>query len=159
MLGLEGTISGLTGKATAAPQFTTPALKGNALSARIDWLATVRGRLGWLMDPDTLIYGTGGVAWGGVKNSANPNGFGSITTAGAITKSVSTTRSGWVAGGGIEHMLGGAWSHWTLGVEALFVDLGNSTGISNGTTPVAAAKTTHFRNRAAIGQVKLNYKF
>jgi outer membrane immunogenic protein len=152
VLGVEATISGLTGKATAKPEFTLT--KGNGFSSEINWLATVRGRIGWLMDPDTMFYGTGGVAWGGVKNSANPNGFNNVF---CCTKSESTTRTGWVAGGGIEHMLGGAWSHWTLGVEVLYVDLGSSTG-----TGVAAdgdTKGTKFHNKAAIGQVKLNYKF
>jgi outer membrane immunogenic protein len=151
VIGVEGTISGLTGKATAKPEFTLT--KGNGFSSEINWLATIRGRVGWLVDPDTMIYGTGGAAWGGVKNSANPNGFGSSTAA-AVTKSESKTKSGWVAGGGIEHILGGAWSHWTLGVEVLYVDLGDSTprvSVDN--------KGTKFNNKAAIGQLKLNYRF
>jgi outer membrane immunogenic protein len=152
VVGVEGTISGLTGEATAKPEFNTN--KGNGFSSKIEWLATVRGRIGWLMDPDTLLYGTGGVAWGGVKNSANPNGFGAIGGA-FTTKSNSTTRTGWVAGGGIEHILGGAWSHWTLGVEVLYVDLGSSTG----NTAAEPGKSTTFHNKAAIGQLKLNYKF
>jgi len=150
--GIEGTISGLTGKATAPPQFTPASKKGNGVEGQITWLATLRGRIGWLMDPDTMIYGTGGVAWGGIKDRANPNGLGSTS---AITnKSVSRTRTGWVAGGGIEHILGGAWSHWTLGIEALFVDFGSFTG-----TGAVPTKTSTFHNKAAIGQVKLNYKF
>jgi outer membrane immunogenic protein len=106
------------------------------------------------MDPDTMLYGTGGVAWAGIKNSANPEGLGTFFHPQETNKSVSTTRTGWVAGGGIEHMLGGAWSHWTLGVEALFVDFGTVQGHA-----ASGVKTTNFRNRAAIGQVKLNYKF
>jgi outer membrane immunogenic protein len=151
VLGVEGTISGLTGEATARPEFNTN--KGNGFSSKITWLATIRGRAGWLMDLDTLIYATGGGAWAGVKNKVDPNGFGSSSTVGT-TKSVSTTRSGWVAGGGIEHMLGGAWSHWTLGLEVLYVDLGSSTG-----TTALGTKTSTFHNKAAIGQFKLNHKF
>ena len=158
VLGIEGTISGLTGKATANSFHN----KGTALSGEITWLATLRGRVGWLMDPDTMLYGTGGVAWGGVKNSVNAFGLGAgaegvcgATNCAFTTKSVSSTRTGWVAGGGIEHMLGGAWSHWTVGLEVLYVDLGNSIGHNAAGT----AKTSFFRNQAAIGQLKLNYKF
>jgi outer membrane immunogenic protein len=150
VLGIEATISGLTGEVTAQPEFNNT--KGNGFSSKITWLATVRGRVGWLMDWDTMLYGTGGVAWGHVENSANPNGFAS--NSGFTTKSNSTTRTGWVAGAGIEHMFGGAWQHWTLGLEVLYVDLGSSTG-----NAAQGSKTTVFHNRAAIGQLKLNYKF
>src|SRR5262249_43103207 len=56
--GVEATISGLSGKATAPPQFVSAGLKGNGVEGQITWLATLRGRVGWLMDPGTLIYGT-----------------------------------------------------------------------------------------------------
>ena len=41
-------------------------------TGRVDWLATARGRLGITMSP-TLLYVTGGAAFGGVKSSWTDN--------------------------------------------------------------------------------------
>jgi outer membrane immunogenic protein len=147
--GLEADISGLTGK-TIAPPLSGSVGKGNGFEGRISWLSTFRARAGWLMNPNTMLYATGGLAVGGVKNSFNFNGLASSSNPLNTTKSVSTTRVGWTVGGGIESMLD---QHWTVGLEGLYVDLGSSSA----TTPTG--KTTTFRNTAVIGRAKLNYKF
>jgi outer membrane immunogenic protein len=146
--GLEATISGLTGKASQPYLFNDPT-KGNTVEAKIDWLATFRGRAGWLMNPDTLLYATGGLAVGGVKNVNDWNGIGLHDP--FTTKSVSKTKTGWVVGAGIEHMLN---RNWTIGLEGLYVDLGKSTGVN-----ADGSKATVFKNTAVIGQLKVNYKF
>jgi outer membrane immunogenic protein len=150
VLGVEATIDGLTGKATAQPEFNTGAGKGNGFESQITWMATVRGRAGWLMNPDTLLYVTAGGAWAHVKDSANPNGLTSFAPT-FTNKSVSKTKTGWVAGGGMEHMLN---QNWSLGVEVLYADFGSSTGITS-----AGTKTTTFKNSVVSGTLKLNYKF
>jgi outer membrane immunogenic protein len=145
--GVEADISGLThGYRQAAPEVG----KGNMVKSDIEWLATFRGRAGLAVN-DTLVYMTGGLAVGGVKNTFAPNGDLASST-GAV-KSESKTKVGWVVGGGIEHM----WTrNLTVGLEALFVDLGHSTAV---TTPVDSEKTTKFSNQAVIGRLKVNYKF
>ena len=45
------------------------------VSAKLDWLATARGRLGWAFDR-ILVYGTGGVAFGGVDASVRRTSAG-----------------------------------------------------------------------------------
>jgi opacity protein-like surface antigen len=37
------------------------------MSRDLDWLASIRGRLGFLVTPDLLLYGTGGAAFGHVN--------------------------------------------------------------------------------------------
>ena len=137
VFGLEGDISGLTGKASAdaVGYFDT------AYSSQIRWLSTVRGRFG-LAVGDTMAYMTAGVAFGGVKSSVNFVDF--------ATYSSSKTKTGWTIGGGVEHMLN---RNWTIGLEGLFVDLGKSS------VDLGGGKTTRFSNQAIIGRVKLNYKF
>jgi outer membrane immunogenic protein len=152
VLGLEGDISGLTGKAIAGASSVG---KGNQFEGQISWLSTFRGRAGWLMNPSTMLYATGGLAVGGVKNSFNFNGLGFPLT----TKSVSKTKTGWTVGGGIESMFD---RHWTAGLEVLYVDLGTSSATintSSGSESSSGSKTTTFRNQAVIGRAKLNYKF
>jgi outer membrane immunogenic protein len=73
---------------------TTCPGSASACSHDVNWLASVRGRLGVAANGGrTLFYGTAGGAWADVDYSATPGpGF-------------SDRQFGWVAGGGIEHML------------------------------------------------------
>src|SRR5262245_51172340 len=50
------------------------------VSVSIDWFATVRGRVGYLVDPNILVYGTAGFAV--VRASADVPGFGSVDDTG-----------------------------------------------------------------------------
>jgi outer membrane immunogenic protein len=136
VFGLEGDISGLSGKNTLS-QFGY-----DVASSQIRWLSTVRGRFG-LAVGDTMAYATAGVAFGGVKN----------TLIGDPSYSSSKTKVGWAVGGGVEHMLN---RNWTIGLEGLFVDLGRSN-LTFG--PSSKTTTLRFQNTAVIGRLKLNYKF
>ena len=53
--------------------------------------------------------------------------------------------------------------NWTIGLEAMFVDLGTSTvdatENSTGAVFTDGFKRTKFHNTAVIGRVKVNYKF
>jgi outer membrane immunogenic protein len=116
-------------------------------SANISNLGTVRGRLGWASD-HTLLYITGGVAWGDVTNvAATPNFFS------GCRQGFSGTRTGWTFGGGVEHALT---DHFTVKLEALYVDFGSKSvsSLRSGCSFGFSAKTT-----AAIGRLGLNYKF
>jgi outer membrane immunogenic protein len=137
VFGLEGDISGLSGKNSL--------LSGGSntygFSSEIRWLSTVRGRFG-LAVGDTMAYATAGVAFGGVRNTVF-DGDGGYSN--------SKTKVGWAVGAGVEHMLS---RNWTIGLEGLFVDLGRSS-----VTGCSDCKTTRFNNQAVIGRLKLNYKF
>jgi outer membrane immunogenic protein len=76
--------------------------------ARLTWFGTVRGRLGWLVTPTLLLYGTGGFAYGQVQGGGWAR-FSSVGT-------------GWTAGGGVEWMF---MPNWSAKVEYLYTDLGN----------------------------------
>jgi outer membrane immunogenic protein len=93
----------------------------------LEWLGTLRGRLGFLATPTFLIYGTGGLAYGGVKASTTiveKLGFVDTPSPFGTTGSFSGTRAGWTAGGGVEWMFQPKWS---LKAEYLYYDLGNET--------------------------------
>ena len=97
------------------------------------WLGTARGRIGYAFDR-FMPYVTGGLAYGGIKNSAT--GLATSTT----------TKAGWTLGGGLEAALSGP---WTAKVEYLYADLGNANA-PNGST--ADFKTNLVR-------AGLNYRF
>ena len=69
------------------------------LSSELQWAASVRGRIGYVIVPSFLAYATGGVAWGeweyGANSAAPTIGYAANT---AFTK----TDTGWVAGIGFE---------------------------------------------------------
>jgi outer membrane immunogenic protein len=66
-----------------------------ACSHDINWMATIRGRLGTtVFSPMTLVYGTAGWGWADIDYSALP-----LVGGGTFSK----THSGFVVGGGIEH--------------------------------------------------------
>jgi len=76
------------------------------VSVKTDWDASLRGRLGFLLTPSVLLYGTGGVA----ATRLNTTGYCGVTTfpilCGASTKTDdSKTLVGWTAGFGAETRL------------------------------------------------------
>ena len=92
-----------------------------ATSNRVTRFGTFRSRLGLAWDK-TLVYATGGLAWGRVEhamvfrdNAAAPGPFSSIDH-------VAGTHIGYVVGGGIEHAFG---PHMSLKVEYQYIDLGS----------------------------------
>ena len=115
------------------------------IHSKVNWLATVRGRLGITMMSPTLIYVTGGAAFGGIESGW----FDSTITTLAIDK----TKVGWVAGGGIEHAFA---PNWLVRVEGLYHDLGKDTASVNSFN---TTYTTTFRHRVTTvrGAVALRW--
>jgi len=116
-----------------APEVVTTSI---ASTSKLDYLGTVRGRLGYLT-PTFLLYGTGGLAYGGVKASTaitqSSTGFlqSSTSAAGAFSQ----MRAGWTLGAGLEWMFV---QNWSAKVEYLHYDLGSVT-FSNGALRTSGA--------------------
>jgi|SRR5579864_53 len=93
---------------------------GASLGTKLDWLGSARNRLGFLIRPSLMLYGTGGVAWGkinytGTASLNDPVGYNYNANA-----AFSRTAVGWTAGAGLEWMIT---EHWLLRGEYLFYDL------------------------------------
>jgi outer membrane immunogenic protein len=81
----------------------------------LEWLTTVRGRIGYLVTPATLLYFTGGAAFAGASYAG---GSGAPLTGGYATAvSFFRTQPGYVVGGGVEYS---TWDRWLLRGEYLF---------------------------------------
>jgi outer membrane immunogenic protein len=108
------------------PAAATAVATNLSVTKELDYFGTVRGRLGWLAYPSLLVYGTGGLAYGGVKSSmtANQNLLAIIPDNWSANGGISQTRTGWTAGGGFEWMFA---PHWSAKVEYLYYDLGSVT--------------------------------
>jgi outer membrane immunogenic protein len=123
-----------------------------ALSQKIDWFGTVRGRAGVLVSPTVLLYATGGLAYGEVKSSE---------AVGALPGFSSTnTNVGWTVGAGVEGVIGG---NWTAKLEYLYVDLGGISGsFATPLVPVGGGTlTSYYSSRITdnVLRVGVNYKF
>src|SRR5260370_1378629 len=123
---------------------------------KLEWFATLRGRLGVVATPDAIAYVTGGLAVGEVMTAGTVSGFDGNGKAVNTIVSSHNTKAGLAVGGGIEGRLAG---NWTAKIEYLYLDLGTVTVIPapalNSTTAVA------FNSRITdnILRVGVNYKF
>jgi outer membrane immunogenic protein len=141
VLGLEGDFS----YAGAQSNFTDD-FNGIFGKSQLTDLGTARVRLGYTPWDRTLLYVTGGFAWGDLKNS-----LGEDFPVPGVSQSTRKTASGWTIGGGIEQAIT---DHVTVKVEALYVDLGKTKGCDN-----YCGCRTSFKNTAVVGRVGLNVKF
>jgi outer membrane immunogenic protein len=136
----------------------------------LDYLGTVRGRLGWLANPGLLVYGTGGLAYGGGKSATNAAstliGYGpGVLLTPSAGSSLSQMLIGWTAGGGFEWK---ATSQWSVKLEYLFYDLGSVTTNSQMVDPLTGFPVPNYfvnnvqtttRFDGNIVRVGLNYQF
>jgi outer membrane immunogenic protein len=95
-----------------------------SMSIEPNWLATVRGRIGYLVVPTALLYFTGGGAWANVDYTASANNEVARPDRFLTSASFSKTASGYVLGGGLEWAF---WSNWSLRAEYLYYHLNTST--------------------------------
>jgi outer membrane immunogenic protein len=159
-----------------------PLLAINSGTNRMDFIATLRGRLGFLPLPNLMIYGTGGLAVGGINSSITVQQ--QVTGPSAVPSLYGTTlsgcgnnnggllngnnnnncfRVGGTAGGGIEWMFLPGWS---FKAEALYYELQairNTGTFSNfntaGTLFTASGLNTITHPRGVIARAGINYHF
>jgi outer membrane immunogenic protein len=129
---------------------TNSAVSVPFFQAKVDWLASFRGRMGLAVD-DTLVYLTGGVALGELKSSA---GVLFQCPDECFNSALSKTQVGWVAGAGVEHKLN---QNWSVFGEFLYYDLGRATAQS--TTPSGIPFAYEFTHEIFQGKLGVNYRF
>jgi outer membrane immunogenic protein len=116
---------------------------GVATGSDGEYFGTLRARAGYAIDR-TLIYATGGLAYGGLNSS--PLGGNA------------TSNVGYALGGGVEYAFT---EHWTAKVEALYINLSNGSNrtiaVTNGGVvyPISVSNG----NGGGLARVGVNYKF
>lgn len=131
--GLEADIAWGNSSKSVSPFPGTPgfgASPTNTDTVRLGWDGSVRGRLGFLVMPTWLVYGTGGLAFQKIKTTSEC-GLGGGFCAGGFnaTGTSSKVKSGWTVGGGVETAL---WNRWLARVEYRYADFGT---VSNDLPP------------------------
>lgn len=166
VLGVEADIqrAGITGTNTIAQANTgtgfVPFAGSN--SSSLNWLGTLRARVGVLATPGLLIYATGGWAYGEVERSY---GISFPSLAGQTATGTSRSwQNGWTLGGGMEYAVT---PNATLSGEYLFATLsGSSYGATAGLIVPGGctASNCNFNVRSGdldthIVRAKLNFRF
>ncbi|MBX9773147.1 MAG: porin family protein [Xanthobacteraceae bacterium] len=146
--GLEADFSGVSNKYSTT--VVTPGFNSTVnVSTQLNWMATVRGRLGVTLSP-TLLYVTGGLAVAHFKDS-----WGSIFA--PVPEYVSNkTRTGWTVGGGVEHMFA---RNWTAKIEALYADFGDWTIPHAQGAGLSGPYRSRFEHQVVTVRGGLNYKW
>jgi opacity protein-like surface antigen len=124
-------------------------------AVKIDELLSARGRLGYLILPNLLAYGTAGIGLGHERftttmldpNPKEPD-FESRTS--------SATMVGWVAGAGLEWKF---WDHWLLRGEWLHYDFGRATHIGLMPDGGQFSDALEVRTTVDVARAALSYKF
>lgn len=141
LAGVEGDFTWASMKNSVNSSLTNlpfvPVVDGSNLSfeTNLKWLASLRGRVG-LIQNDWLFYATGGVAWADMKLSANAScpppavASGCVLTSGTEAPfSLSTVRTGFVVGGGLEWQMPA--SQWRVRAEYLYYGFNTSNSGSS----------------------------
>ena len=144
-------------------------------NAGLNWIGTVRGRVGYLVTPSLLLFGTGGFAYGNTWANVSSYGlhwhpFNANVPADIVFpsyQSINNVSVGWTAGGGAEWMF---LQNWSAKVEAIYYNLG-SQNVTGQYSPllnerytqslfafIAAARTNVTYN-GIIARAGVNYHF
>jgi opacity protein-like surface antigen len=116
LVGVEGELGWTS--AQGKTNFVDPAGTASlSITSDHNWYDSVSGRVGYVIGP-LMLYAKGGAAWMNASYTMQVNsGLDGTTMA-------KTTRSGWIAGGGLEYMLG---THWSAKLEYDHLHFGSQT--------------------------------
>ncbi|WP_375310093.1 outer membrane beta-barrel protein [Bradyrhizobium sp. A5] len=175
LIGFEADFQGSDIKGSAASPYAVIGRPGQIEAQQnVEWFGTLRARAGLLATNKLLVYGTGGFAYGSVREDsilsntigftavAGGAGVSAVCAASAACYTGPTTKilTGYAVGGGFEYA---AWRNVSLKAEYLYVNLGSSNITS--TAPAVAGTTpstigTHFSDLDFhVVRVGANYHF
>lgn len=175
VVGAEADIQGIAGSGfrTGTYQLAPRANTGDnvfgmvSTSRNISYLGTIRGKIGYLVIPKLLVYGTGGLAYGGVASNISISGAALPATGGSpftTNGSYSENRTGWTVGGGAEWMF---LKDWSAKAEYLYYDLGNLSYVPSPMVSLRANGAVNFVNwsrvqtrfNGNVARIGINYHF
>ncbi|WP_457940822.1 outer membrane protein [Mesorhizobium sp. 10J20-29] len=136
--GIEGDFSGLTNSAS------TIFSSDNAIENDVNWMASLRGRVGLGLDR-TLVYLTGGLAVADFDRS-----WIETNDADDSWPDLGDTKFGVIGGFGVEHAFS---SRWTARFEGLLARFGENTTVNDNDYPLLTSDTI------ATARLAINYRF
>ncbi len=155
LFGIEGDISWTSlGQTRAVPTIGPGSFA--TMSATNRWLASVRGRVGFIANT-LLFYVTGGVAWANTEYNGHMTRIIDASTFVADAAS-GITKAGWALGGGAEWMVD---PHVMLRLEYLYYHLDNNVALTGPISPGSFLPVTFIWSSYSVQVVRagLSYKF
>jgi outer membrane immunogenic protein len=157
VLGIVGDGAWANLKGSACAEVTAGGCDGDPRDSfaigKVNWLATVRGKLGIAVAPSALLYATGGAAFAGTTSE-------DTFIDGAHHIKADSTRNGWTIGAGAQYKVT---RNVSFGAEYLYADFGtkhvsfDSTGLNNGLAGQDISINTKLQLH--IFKAALNYHF
>ncbi len=142
-------------RSVTTAQLVTGAPLNNTFSSRLNFLGTVRGRLGFAYDR-SLFYATGGLAYGETQQHIDMFGpTGNVQFSGDRRQ----VKVGFAVGAGMEQAIT---NNVTVKAEYLFFDLGRDTlnvAVIPGSGGAGTGYNSRFDENGHIVRVGLNYRF
>jgi outer membrane immunogenic protein len=126
----------------------------NSATDALDWFGTVRGRIGYAGWWGTLVYFTGGYAYGETENQVSV--VGDPPTRGDLHGRKNETQSGWTLGGGAEKKFA---DRWSAKLEYLYLDLDSSRVVLTDPQFPGDFLAYNFDHTYHIVRVGINYAF
>ena len=139
VIGIEGDVDGSSARAAYG-------LGGIADYSRRPIEGSIRGRLGVAFDR-VLVYGTGGAAFGDLRNTY-------VNTFNGLGDTYSHTRVGYTVGGGVEYAFT---NNFSVGAEYRFTDYGSFSD-NLAVSTAGGGNVTHRETENRV-QARFNYKF
>jgi outer membrane immunogenic protein len=121
-------------------------------ATKLPWTATLTGRIGYTLQPITLLYIKGGFAWVRAEYTecceqvfdTTDDGFAKVT------------RTGWTVGVGLEHMFQ---PHWSAFLEYDFIGLGTDAITFTPTNPTRSPFVYSIHQDVQMVLAGVNYRF
>jgi outer membrane immunogenic protein len=158
--GLNNSTQGVFSDPTTAPSDATDGLM---VHQDVQWLATVRGRLGYTWG-SSMVYATGGGAWESLRTNVLLSANTATAFATSSAASFTNTRSGYAVGAGYEWMIN---PNWIARVEYLhygFSGDGNTFALPvncsfHGPGATCGGNIASSNNNIDMVRAALSYKF
>lgn len=138
-----GTVSrsGTCDVSTGAESFSRGSLTSISVQNNVNWVGTVRGRLGWLLTPNLLIYGTGGLAYGQVTANVSVSQINNLTdNAVGVTNRYQFSNAPVLTPGAASTYSPVSWNPTPVGAATPFSISDPSTSVGYGSTNYSATK-------------------
>lgn len=152
VIGIQGMVDGVNIKGN----HSYPGNPLEILNFSTKWVATLTGRIGYVVVPQALLYVKGGAAWMQIDYSDTYPG-GGVKYSGAAD----VTRNGWTIGGGVEYAF---LPNWAVFAEYNYTDVGSRNvaltyTCSSGVCPFLNPYTYTEKHNLQTVLVGLNYRF
>jgi outer membrane immunogenic protein len=157
VIGIQGMFDASAMKGSSINWALDPA-GGVTDTTKIAWFATLTGRVGYILQPVTLLYVKGGVAWVRSEFTQCCEPTEEIQdTLGLLTDGFAkVTRTGWTVGAGAEHLFR---PHWSAFVEYNFIGLGADAVTFTSSGAIRSQFIYHIDQDVHLVLGGVNYRF